>query len=631
MYNDSTVCHPLLLSQGNKSEKGLCDDTTSAVVISAIILFIHTCLLLVSVGGLVYKLRMLHILQKEHKQVVNYLQVARNPALMVMGAIIGWTYTFVLMTRVLIGRKIYPCFIFSLIYYLAVPALSNTVILRCIRLLVLTKLNELKVRIGKRQYDLHATTSSENMKPLMDANVSLDILETLNNTPPSANNPLTTDTEMKELKVHSETSSVSSSSGLLKATNRTSLSALTVGRTSSIMSQFTIEPKDITTDKPLEDEMIFRKETLLESFERGKLISIMRFLVSSKFIFIYYGLLLALHILIFLIIGTIDYFNFQNTGGASSNSRNSFTIDSYLFSPSGCGTGSYNQNIFISYFAFYGFIGVLLLLFSFFTKRDVWHIKIEVIVVIFGWVFFIVLYAVPSLFTIFTTYIDYYFPWTITILIGNMWDTLISFTYPVFFLQRFKSDKKQHTESTPSVDSKLQHSKPSESSIRKILLNEKWNNLFLKFSEKCFACEDVMMWNAIEKFKTIKSEKQRRELFYNICNTYIRIGAPLELNISRKDFGIPEIEKIFKSLKDSTINFASKNGNVSPSPKLNISPKQTSTNPQDMSFLFAITPEIFDRIQTACEHNMLDNYTRFQASYEKQLEKELSILPKMKV
>ncbi|EFC35575.1 predicted protein [Naegleria gruberi] len=212
-----------------------------------------------------------------------------------------------------------------------------------------------------------------------------------------------------------------------------------------------------------------------------------------------------------------------------------------------------------------------------------------------------------------------------------MWDTLISFTYPVFFLQRFKSDKKQQTESTPSVDSKLQHSKPSESSIRKILLNEKWNNLFLKFSEKCFACEDVMMWNAIEKFKTIKSEKQRRELFYNICNTYIRIGAPLELNISRKDFGIPEIEKIFKSLKDSTINFASKNGNVSPSPKLNISPKQTSTNPQDMSFLFAITPEIFDRIQTACEHNMLDNYTRFQASYEKQLEKELSILPKMKV
>ncbi|EFC43222.1 predicted protein [Naegleria gruberi] len=166
--NDSTICHPLLLSQGNKSEKGLCDDTTSAIVISAIVLFLHTSLLLVSVGGLVYKLRKLHILQKEHKQVVNYLQVARNPALMVMGAIIGWTYTFVLMTRVLIGRKIYPCFIFSLIYYLAVPALSNTVILRCIRLLILTKLYELKVRIGNRQYELRHSISSDNPKQITE-------------------------------------------------------------------------------------------------------------------------------------------------------------------------------------------------------------------------------------------------------------------------------------------------------------------------------------------------------------------------------------------------------------------------------------------------------------------------------
>ncbi|EFC35782.1 predicted protein [Naegleria gruberi] len=157
----------------------------------------------------------------------------------------------------------------------------------------------------------------------------------------------------------------------------------------------------------------------------------------------------------------------------------------------------------------------------------------------------------------------------------------------------------------------------SESNIRKILLNEKWNDLFLKFSEKCFACEDVMMWNAIEKFKAIKSEKQRRELFYNICNTYIRLGAPLELNISRKDFGIPEIMKTFEALRESAIRGSSGSPSGTDSPK-----KRT---------IFAITSEMFDRIQTACEHNMLDNYTRFQASYEKQLEKELGVLPIMKV
>ncbi|EFC36142.1 predicted protein [Naegleria gruberi] len=200
-----------------------------------------------------------------------------------------------------------------------------------------------------------------------------------------------------------------------------------------------------------------------------------------------------------------------------------------------------------------------------------------------------------------------------------MWDTFVSFTYPVFILQRFKSEPKTDNSETTQKSNSIQLSETmnSESNIRKILLNEKWNDLFLKFSEKCFACEDVMMWNAIEKFKAIKSEKQRRELFYNICNTYIRLGAPLELNISRKDFGIPEIMKTFEALRESAIRGSSGSPSGTDSPK-----KRT---------IFAITSEMFDRIQTACEHNMLDNYTRFQASYEKQLEKELGVLPIMKV
>ncbi|EFC43220.1 predicted protein [Naegleria gruberi] len=209
-----------------------------------------------------------------------------------------------------------------------------------------------------------------------------------------------------------------------------------------------------------------------------------------------------------------------------------------------------------------------------------------------------------------------------------MWDTLISFSYPVFVLQRFKSNKSEGNSIEPALSTNPSVSSVNisgESSIRKILLNEKWNNLFLKFAEKSFSCEDVMMWNAIEKFKAIKSEKQRRELFYNICNTYIRIGAPLELNISRKDFGIPEIMDIYHALKESNINFASKNGNVSPK----VSNNNAKVDPNNL--LFSITSEIFNKIQTACEHNMLDNYTRFQASYEKQLEKELDIVAKLKV
>lgn len=31
------------------------------------------------------------------------------------------------------------------------------------------------------------------------------------------------------------------------------------------------------------------------------------------------------------------------------------------------------------------------------------------------------------------------------------------------------------------------------------------------------------------------------ELFFKICETYLLLGAPLELNIPRKEFGVPEI------------------------------------------------------------------------------------------
>ncbi|KAF0982183.1 hypothetical protein FDP41_012044 [Naegleria fowleri] len=38
-----------------------------------------------------------------------------------------------------------------------------------------------------------------------------------------------------------------------------------------------------------------------------------------------------------------------------------------------------------------------------------------------------------------------------------------------------------------------------------------------------------------------------------------------------------------------------------------------------------VNADIFNQVQLCCEHNMLDNYTRFELVYEKQLRKELGI------
>ena len=103
-----------------------------------------------------------------------------------------------------------------------------------------------------------------------------------------------------------------------------------------------------------------------------------------------------------------------------------------------------------------------------------------------------------------------------------------------------------------------------------------------------------MMWNAIEQFKMIKSNKKRVELFRTIVKTYVILGAPLELNIARSTNGIPEIIEIYNSM----------NG----------------TNLESI-----ISISIFNEIQQVCEHNMLDSFYRFHSEFGKELEKELSI------
>lgn len=301
-WNDTLVCHPILLAQGNKSQLGLCDDEISALVIASLVLVCHVFLLFTSLFGFIYKLHQLKKLEmnsttKRNGQQVNFLTVARNPALMIIGALAGFIYNVVISGRVLIGRKNYPCFIYSLIYYLSVPIMASTIILRFIRLIVLSWLNNVKVRIAKREMIL-PTVIMKN----------------------------------KEIQMSEVTKS-----------QETSLTSALVPSLENVTSDTAPQNHTITIpQQDSEEEIIFRKETFLESFEKGRLLNFLKFLVSSKFIFLFYGIVCFVHISIYLIIGGVDYYHFMN-GIRSDNKRQSFMIDTFLFSTSGCGNGMFNE------------------------------------------------------------------------------------------------------------------------------------------------------------------------------------------------------------------------------------------------------------------------------------------------
>jgi len=98
--HDTSICHPYLLAQGNKSEFGLCDDYPSAIALAAILLFAHIVLALANMIGLYYKLHKM----KRNVAKVNYLTVARSPALMIIGTLLGAFLNFIMLGRILIGR-----------------------------------------------------------------------------------------------------------------------------------------------------------------------------------------------------------------------------------------------------------------------------------------------------------------------------------------------------------------------------------------------------------------------------------------------------------------------------------------------------------------------------------------------
>ena len=115
--------------------------------------------------------------------------------------------------------------------------------------------------------------------------------------------------------------------------------------------------------------------------------------------------------------------------------------------------------------------------------------------------------------------------------------------------------------------------------------------MFVQFSERSYCPEDVMFWNAIEQFKSVKSESSRQEIFFKIVKTYLLVGSPLELNIARKDFNLPSILDMYENVMR-----------------------------QWPALSFTLTIGMFEELQIAAEHNMLDNFARFQQVNQKMMD-----------
>ncbi|KAG2373559.1 hypothetical protein C9374_012022 [Naegleria lovaniensis] len=585
-FNDSLICHPFLLARGRKSQFGLCDDEVSATVIVAVVLFLHTSLLIGAFIGLGYKLYQLKRTHVQRMSKVNFLTLARNPALMVLGALFGYIFCFILDVRVLIGRKLFPCFIFTLAYHFSVPMLSSVIVLRLIRLIVLGWMSNAKVRVGKRQMLRESMEHVALTGNAVSENAMNELVQLQQPSTPS----VTSDTSRSTTMTPSDIALVDIQN------NSTSI---------TYVKEHEKPQRSSNDDKEL---IYFKKDTYFQNFEKGKLIDLLKFSVSSKFIYLFFGIIGFIHLTIYLIIGGVDYNNFiHGIKNSSTNKKQAFVVDTFVFAAeNGCGTGTYHTNMYITYLAVYVIVIFICSIGAFFMKRDIWFVKREIALSTTNWAFFALVYGVVNLFTDVTTLVDYFVPVApSTVQIACMLDVVFTLILPLYYQTTEK--KKELTTISTNISSPNVN---QDSHIRKILTHSKWNSRFLQFSEKSFSSEDIMMWNAVEQFKKVShSDQLRTELFLKICDTYLKIGSPLELNIPRKEFGVPEIMQLYHSLTSKT---SSKEGITT-----TVATSTTTTNQNEI-----ISCSIFDRVQSCCEHNMLDNYTRFELVYEKQLRDE---------
>ncbi|KAG2378137.1 hypothetical protein C9374_008759 [Naegleria lovaniensis] len=663
------ACHPLLLAQGFTSEKGLCDDAPSSYVISSIQLFVHSILCMVSLIGLIYKVRKIQQTDKrsfnstvhvEHTPSsppsalttttttttcsnVNYLTVARNPTLMTTGTIMSFLFVMIMQLRILIGRKRFPCFLYMLAYHFAAPSMSTTIVLRTIRVAMLGLLNQLKVKIGQRELEKYFNSKDRNTIEIVmpfvndEAQQELEINSVVNTStsvthqghvgsdedhefenidlsdPPQILNGMVIDTNSCPNYHTSPNSSPSSSYPLSRMNSSTTFSMERKSqntdsffRNVSNVQVVTNDNKVICTSKS-ENNLLSMKLPTYETIA----LKMYTFLTSTKFVILFYTATFFIHLVLYLTIGSIDYYYWtthesKQDQASIENIHNAWVLDSFIFSTSGCGSDTYNLYLFIAEVVVYLILVLSVSTFVLFVKRDVWKLKMEVFAIFLNWAILGLIYCAPLLLSEVSKLVDYYFPWAFFMFLAGMIDTFISVTIPVFFLQR--ENKSSHGKATTHTTPTGNAEIPTSATneIARCLQHPEIYPLFLSFGERSYAPEDILCYNLIEQFKK-SSQRNRKKIICTLCDTYLKYAAPLQLNLSNQD-----LEKL--------------------APVFEMQQKILEENKQRARFSMStlsrgieIPSNFLNNLQLMSERNLLDLYERFYEEHQKVLKDKLGI------
>ncbi|EFC36720.1 predicted protein [Naegleria gruberi] len=595
---NSTICHPILFQLGNFSREstpqelyGLCPDALTTPIFSSILLFLIILMSMASILGIIAYRHSGHI-------------KARGATTISLSVCVHLVFVSIFFLRLMIDRKTFPCAIYTLLYFLLPAAVTLPMILRCIRLYSMYKLNLIKTRIfdvdgvdsvngggGRKKtnemvkkeeivssvVEIVEESNHVEMKNFENRQHSVHFEKVLSESTINQETPSSLNTTSI---THNSSSNVDSlnNSGIDETLKQQENNLQILSEVKGTQSTFDVNENIHTNDESTvtDDEDITNTFTLntsrstwnlsdinsKEVQSQARKLNILTFISSYKFMVICYACLLILQFLLWLGLGGIEEIIFTVSPPAD-NSRIFLLEGGMLLFSHGCSISTKFVIIFGVITVIYFIIEIGAFILCLFADRDTWNIKKETVILLIFQVICLLLFVITGNIDIIVILTDYFIPYGYTLMIYSYIEILIYSLIPIMrsMYENYKKKRQvkfmQQEASELSKSTSSYHLKPVPlSDVERVLMNKRTFNIVLDFGRRSYCVESVLAWRDIQRYQ--KSRRHRKKIAQHIISTYLTIGSPFELNISniekkRLEYStiIEESKKLESSLFDS--------------------------------------------------------------------------------
>ncbi|KAF0979662.1 hypothetical protein FDP41_001330 [Naegleria fowleri] len=474
--NSTANCHPLLFTTGLSREEtptienSICPDTYVSFSITLLFLIYYLLLLVISSFGILWKRHSKHV-------------KARNIIHMFLTLGSSFFFITIFCLRIIIGRKYFPCGLYSWCFCLS-PLATLPTTCRSLLLYFSYKLNLIKMKLGTRR---RSVTQEEDVEEEVEGSMTSDSggkmpsVEIGEKTFPmiqscssiSGNTPFSLSTTSETILFPQTPQSVSKTISddtngnveLLMSLSPSipSLNNNALTTKSPCSSNAEIAPKHslLTMEEPTQNKEISTSDISVSDHEK-RLIKIYQFLTSYKFVVLIYIISLIFSTCLWLLMGGIEEGIYVSQHGTKPKI---FTFAGFLEFKLGCTLTTNCLILILSLAMVYCLFEAIAIILSIRADRDTWQIKKEnfvvLIVEVIGLACFIILGLVPQV----QSLIDFLVPYGLILFFSFSVESIISVLMPAIYeirndwLKDWKRQKHEDEHVDSYVEQLLKNSK----------------------------------------------------------------------------------------------------------------------------------------------------------------------------